>query len=407
MSTAARPRRSRAEQDAETTDLARRRALGQFFTPADVADFMWEMVEVLRKRRWHEEDTVIDPACGDGAFLRVAIERGQKRTSCYGLDIDETLAPVWRKDSLLRGARLFRGNGLENHPASGIVPEGFELVIGNPPFAGQGLKGLLGLLPQPGRKSKQARSLFGDDDLEPAATDAVENGGPIPAADRGQLERLARQLSHYVCWRLCEHSAEGEDPAEDAGGLFRGLDLGARRSTKVADYERMAKAIASTPADRPLNVSQADVRDAIRRMASTSIEVFFTERFVKLARPGGMIAVIVPESILASDQLGPLRLWLMQQVQLLAVVGLPHKVFTGVGANAKTGIIFARRYTFAEQRANEKAKPLPSGPRLAVEILKKPVFMASPNELKTPEMRSEYLGDVLSSVRGHHRNGTL
>ena len=90
--------------------------------------------------------------------------------------------------------------------------------------------------------------------------------------------------------------------------------------------ERMAKAVLSTPADRTLNGALPEVRDAIRRMASTSVEVFFTERFVQLARPGGMIAVIVPESILASDQLGPLRLWLMQQVQLLAVVSLPGEV---------------------------------------------------------------------------------
>ena len=75
----------------------------------------------------------------------------------------------------------------------------------------------------------------------------------------------------------------------------------------------------------------------------TAIEVVFTERFVRLAKPGGFIAIIVPESIVASDRLGAFRIWLLGKMDLLASVSLPQKIFTGVGANAKTSIIFARR----------------------------------------------------------------
>jgi hypothetical protein len=94
-----------------------------------------------------------------------------------------------------------------------------------------------------------------------------------------------------------------------------------------------------------LDTAQPDVRDTIRRLASTSIEVMFTERFVRLAKPGGLIAIIVPESIVASDRIGPFRIWLMGRMDLLATVGLPQKVFKGVGANAKTTIVYARRRT--------------------------------------------------------------
>ena len=85
------------------------------------------------------------------------------------------------------------------------------------------------------------------------------------------------------------------------------------------------------------------MRDAIRRLAGTAIKVVFTERFVRLAKPGGLIALIVPESIVASDRLGAFRIWLLGKMDLLASVSLPQKIFTGVGANAKTSIIFARR----------------------------------------------------------------
>ena len=42
-----------------------------------------------------------------------------------------------------------------------------------------------------------------------------------------------------------------------------------------------------------LRLGSADLRQTVRRLASIPIEVFFTERFVQLAKPGGMIALIV------------------------------------------------------------------------------------------------------------------
>jgi hypothetical protein len=159
------------------------------------------------------------------------------------------------------------------------------------------------------------------------------------------LDSLVRQLSRYACWQLNITTEDEQTPAPEskAEDLFVGFDFSDQRRPVASDYERMAKFIAGWAADQPLDTSKPEVRDTIRRLASTSIEVFFTERFLQLAKPGGLIAVIVPQSIVASDQLAPLRAWLLQQIELLAVVGLPRKVFTGVGANANTSIIFARR----------------------------------------------------------------
>ncbi|PYI87455.1 MAG: hypothetical protein DME26_06140 [Verrucomicrobia bacterium] len=63
-----------------------------------------------------------------------------------GVDIDETLIPVWRQDSLLRKARLYRFNGLIEHPTIGVVEGTFDLVMGNPPFSGKGVRDLLKLV---------------------------------------------------------------------------------------------------------------------------------------------------------------------------------------------------------------------------------------------------------------------
>ena len=320
--------------------------MGQFLTPPDVAGFIWDLLEVIHGKRFPASAHLIDPACGEGVFLRVAHERGGlPAKSLFGADIDETLAPGWRQDPLLRDASVVVANGLLDDSASGIVTGTFNVVAGNPPFSGKGLRDLLRLLEEaPEGVRHEEQDLFGASCLKEEAATPRE---PLSRLERGELDRLVRTLSQYSCWRL-ETEPEQDDEADEAtesapAELFTAAALQDKRRPTTSDYERASQLIAQWPQNRPLDTSQPDVRDTIRRLASTAIEVMFTERFVRLAKPGGLITVIVPESIVASDRLGLFRIWLLGRMDLLASVSLPQKVFTGVGANAKTSIVFARR----------------------------------------------------------------
>ncbi len=67
--------------------------MGQFFTSPEVAGLIWDLLEVIHGKRFPASTRLIDPACGEGAFLRVAHERGGLLAkNLYGADIDETLA---------------------------------------------------------------------------------------------------------------------------------------------------------------------------------------------------------------------------------------------------------------------------------------------------------------------------
>ena len=339
-------RQSLASAEVPADDLERRRELGQFLTPPDVAGFIWDLLEVIQGKRFQASTRLIDPACGEGVFLRVAHERGGlPARSLFGADIDETLAPGWRQDPLLRDANIVVANGLLDDPASGIVTGAFDVIAGNPPFSGKGLRDLLRLLEEsPAGTRHEEQDLFGAACLKEEAAPSRE---PLSRQERAELDRLVRTLSQYSCWRL-ETEPEPDDEADEASegapnDLFAPAALRDKRRPTASDYERASQLIAQWPQNRLLDTAQPDVRDTIRRLASTSIEVMFTERFVRLAKPGGLIAIIVPESIVASDRIGPFRIWLMGRMDLLATVGLPQKVFKGVGANAKTTIVYARR----------------------------------------------------------------
>jgi hypothetical protein len=165
-------------------------------------------------------------------------------------------------------------------------------------------------------------------------------------------------LGQYACWRLGRDRGEAEtDDDGSVGDLFAGL--GGKRGASSDELAKAAEMAAAWPLDRLLDPERPDTRLLLRRLASTAIEVFFMERFLRLAKPGGLIAAIVPEGILASGQLAPLRTWLLDELDLLAVVSLPQKVFAGVGANARTSVVFARR--LLRPRVKNECAPAKSG----------------------------------------------
>jgi hypothetical protein len=358
---------------------------------------MWDLLEVIHGERFHQNTRLVDPACGEGVFLRIARERGGLPAKClFGADIDAALAPGWRQDPLLRDANLVVANGLLEDPESGIVAGAFNVAAGNPPFSGKGLRDLLRLLEEsPEGACREERDLFGASYLKEEATAPRE---PLSPQERVELDRLVRTLSQYSCWRLDKAPEQDDEACEESGTtpteLFSAAAFFDRRRLTASDYERAAQLIAHWPHDRLLDASLPEIRDTIRRLASTAIEVMFTERFVRLAKSGGLIAMIVPESIVASDRLGPFRIWLLGRMDLLASVSLPQKVFTGVGANAKTSIIFARRR--AHDRPNDWYSPE------AIKNLPEedsPIFMAAPR-LGAPGFSiASYLARVLADAQ--------
>jgi hypothetical protein len=383
--------------EASGNGLARKRELGQFFTPPIVAGFMWDLLEIIRGEAMPADQRVIDPACGDGVFLRVAHDRGTMPPQrLYGTDIDETLLSGWERDPLLRLARLHLANGLLDRPAVGIEEGSFDLVVGNPPFSGKGLRDLLRLLEEmPDETRHEEQDLFTANCLK---EEAAVTRQALSRQERADLESLLRALSRYSCWRLGE-GADDDEVTEAASErapteLFAASALLDRRCPTQSDFERAAHLIANWPLNRPLDFARPELRDTVRRLASIAIEVVFTERFVRLAKPGGLIAIIVPESIVASDRLGAFRIWLLGRMDLLASISLPQKVFTGVGANAKTTIVFAQRR--AQDRPDgwyslDALDRLPGGDA--------PVFLAAPR-LDAPDWSLErYLDRVLEDAR--------
>lgn len=80
-----------------------------------------------------------------------------------------------------------------------------------------------------------------------------------------------------------------------------------------------------------------------RGRPSQAIEVLFLERFIQLARKDGVIGIILPEGIFASNAMIDVREFILKY-RVLAVVSLPRGVFRGsLSTSSKTHILFLKK----------------------------------------------------------------
>ena len=233
-------------------------ALGQFFTPPSVVDFacqalMWLAGSAASSVIPRSEATrnlavpprVIDPACGDGAFVLGALRNELAEAAhIVGLDKDPALSEAWAKVGLAEpGApqMLVTDSLLPSDESAQIAPEGgFDFVIGNPPFHGHGV--------------------------------------------RHEAEETLLALSRkYTIWRRDEASG-----------------------------------------------------NALDRLRLYPVELLFLERFLQLARPGGLVAIILPEGVFANARQASERRWLFARHTVHAIIGLPRATFRPAGITAKT-----------------------------------------------------------------------
>ena len=183
------------------------RTFGQFFTPDTVVTCCYQLIRGYLP----VAPRIVDPACGDGAFLCYAAEQGlTPPENLFGCDIDMTLVRSLRSDGLNR-VRCVDGLAPQSLPS-----QAFDLVVGNPPFG-------------------------------------------------------------------------------------------------IATRTQGASPLAS--------------------------EVQFLLRAIDLVRPGGYIALILPNGVLTNRRLQSVRALILQQCTLQAVIALPRETFRGTGTNAACSIM--------------------------------------------------------------------
>lgn len=83
-------------------------------------------------------------------------------------------------------------------------------------------------------------------------------------------------------------------------------------------------------------------RRGVRDQQTT--ELLFIEQCHRFLKPGGMLAMVVPDSILTNSSLQYARDWIEEHWRIVAVVSLPQFAFAANGAGVKSSVLFLIKY---------------------------------------------------------------
>lgn len=114
---------------------------------------------------------------------------------------------------------------------------------------------------------------------------------------------------------------------------------------------------ANTPIDDPHIISQFEIAGegmTRGRRRSMPPERLFVERCLKFLKPGGRLAIVLPDSILSNPGLTYLRGWILKNARVLASVSLPALTFMPQ-TGTKTSVLILQRKTPEEMKAETES----------------------------------------------------
>ena len=76
-----------------------------------------------------------------------------------------------------------------------------------------------------------------------------------------------------------------------------------------------------------------------------SSEILFLEKCHQYLKPGGIMAMVIPDGILTNSTSQYVRDWIIDKFRIVAVVSLPQTAFMATGAGVKSSVIFLMKYS--------------------------------------------------------------
>lgn len=95
---------------------------------------------------------------------------------------------------------------------------------------------------------------------------------------------------------------------------------------------------------RKWNKSQSGDWEKTRTVTiGQSPEILFIEKCIKLLRPGGRMAIVLPDGLLQNISNSYVRFWIRLQAKVLGVVSIPQEAFIPYGTGIKTSLLFLQK----------------------------------------------------------------
>jgi type I restriction enzyme M protein len=303
--------------------------LGQFFTPRTIVDFMVSVVNP------QEGDYICDPCCGSGGFLIKAFEYVREYIE---EDIKQQKKKI-KEDAFNDDYEKMNDKQkaeVESNIESAFTRINEELNINN--------------------KKGRLRSL---------SFDCIYGTDANP--------RMARTAKMNMIMHGDGHGGvHHHDGLLNVNGIFENrFDV---ILTNPPFGSRVDKDLVISEADRFTDTAKIDEYkkrygdayiDALRQVNDNIgkpilnlyqtgkmcglTEVLFIERCLNLLKPGGRMAIVLPEGVLNNSNLQNVRDFVEQHAKILLIVSIPQDVFVASGATVKPSLLFFKKFTNEER----------------------------------------------------------
>jgi type I restriction enzyme M protein len=82
-------------------------------------------------------------------------------------------------------------------------------------------------------------------------------------------------------------------------------------------------------------------------------EVAFINRCLEFLCPGGKLAIVLPDGVLANTSTQDVRDWILRWAKLKAVVSIPQETFYSYGAGVKSSVLFLEKNLLGNKDVDE------------------------------------------------------
>ena len=267
---------------------------GQFFTPRNVIKCMVQMLDP------GPDTCILDPACGSGGFLVTALDHvRRKMAQRLWPELDEV-----HLDSRMNSPEV--DEMVRNYAETMVFGFDFD--------------------PDLKKAARMNMVMAGDGHSNIYNINSLE----YPQGSKPDKALIGAAVMRRVELRDCAAECDEQYGEDNALGKFDMVFTNPPFGTKV-EVE-------------PDIVSRYE----LGLMGYRAPEVLFIEACYNFLKPGGKMAIVLPDGILGNPNTEPVRLWILKHFRLLASVDLPVETFLPqVGVQAS--LLFLQKKTYSEQ----------------------------------------------------------
>jgi type I restriction enzyme M protein len=301
--------------------------IGQFFTPRTIVEFMVRMVEPK------EGDVICDPASGSGGFLirffeivrQEILADADAQYQSFKFQLEKN-----RKLTAPQKAKRLRDKYAEIQATlNPAKPESRLWKLANRRIYGTDANDRMA------RTSKMNMIMHGDGHGGVHHHDGFIN---VNGIFEGRFDIVLTNPPFGA-------NVEASDVIHES-------DVEVGRQSEMRYREEYGKLY-----DEAMTRARAGLGKAIASLfklpkgadSKTKTEILFIERCLSLLRPGGRMAIVLPEGVFNNSSLAYVREFVENRAFIRAVVSLPQQTFYSSGASVKASLLFAQKFTEKEQ----------------------------------------------------------